>query len=199
MKKILLFLTILTLISCEDFLEKEPLDSINDANFWSNEATIRGYITQGYSTIVQSMQNRSDQRFNPWGHPWEEGTDNAVWHNGFFGNGVEKFIAGNIGPEHNNTGNWNQFYDFIQHVNIYLEKDEQGLITVAPEKHDLWRGEMLFIRGWCFAQLNKRYAGIPIPTRPYVASDLNDPSHVRATYEQTVAQIIKDLFILKLQ
>ena len=53
---ILLLSTVLFITSCEDALDKEPLDIISDAAVWSDPALIDSYLLGKQNTVLQDLE-----------------------------------------------------------------------------------------------------------------------------------------------
>ena len=101
MKKYIYLLTIsLIMWSCNDFLDKNPLDQISSATFWQSQNDIEMALTANYGLLQET-------NYDPWSDPlggmysfqlanWDCLTDNAYGQHDY-GSSIE-ITSGNITP-----------------------------------------------------------------------------------------------------
>lgn len=194
MKKISIILILLLgfLYSCEDLLDKEPLDGMSDAAMWGGEATVQGYVDAAYVAVTLMWNHPTLFRSIPWGVFYSEGTDEAFSHLAGIGGG--SYIAtGDLTPSTSlNLSSWGRWYYYIQHINTFFDKYDEGVLTGSESLVNRWRGEMHFIRAWAYSMLVNSYGGVVLTKTAYTSEDL-EIDDVRASYEDCVEFIIGDL------
>jgi hypothetical protein len=192
MKKIsILILFVFTLVSCEDMLDLTPKDSLSDADFWTNETTIQGYVDYAYHMLTEYTSSQNSQgRIVSWGHYRGEACDEAFAHIPWGGGQAVTSGTLNSGTK-DIIGGWVDNYRVIRHINIFFDNVEQGIVDVPQDKLDLWMAEMHFLRGYCYGQLIKAFGGVIITDKPFTAED--EVTQTRASYDECVTFIIAEM------
>lgn len=153
-KYILPFLTLgLTMASCSDFLDKEPLDQGTDAIMYKTPAQFDQAALALYSSFT------------------DKDCGQVMWQNANFdGNLDVSGIGGNGGgsaPQ--GTNNWKKPYERLRNINILLEK-AQGFGDKDAIASSI--GTAYFFRAWEHFYLVGKFGGVPIVDHVF---DLNDP------------------------
>jgi hypothetical protein len=193
MKKILSIILILTvtLFSCQDVLDKEPLDGMSDAAMWGGEATTQGYVDAAYVAVTYFFQHATLYRSMPWGPFYSEGTDEAYAHLTI--GGGTYIVTGQLTSSTDiNLSNWKRMYYYVQHINTFFDNDEAGLLVGDDDTIDRWRGDMHFCRAWIYSMLVNTYGGVVLSKNAFTTEDL-EVDDVRATYDECLDFIIEDL------
>lgn len=135
------------LSSCNDFLDKEPLDKITPEVYFGNEADLAAYSinlypSANFSTIspgayglsIFKSDNHTDNQVDPSGNAvwlpgeWRVSNDDGIWNfstirscNYFFANVLPKYEAGKI---NGNIANIKQYIGemYVLRANIYFSK-----------------------------------------------------------------------------
>lgn len=189
MKRIIILVLPLVLLFACDFIDPRPLVDQTTDKVWTHATYGEGVLTQGYAQLQP-------------GYPlWMEYlTDNAIPQNV-----NENILAlGGWTLEGNPIGSWNRCFNVIKYINIFLENEAEMPYRIEDVKRDSItrvhrRGEAYFLRGWYQWELlrdyggiaNDEYLGFPIVTTVLSSSD--DLDLPRNSYEECVAQIVKDL------
>src|SRR5690606_7219258 len=184
---LVLFLSLL-FTSCEDVLDKEPLDLITDATVWEDPNLIEAFLTTQYS-LSTVMVNEAPKYISDWGAgspidgSWD--IENSVhgygpliinnfadegkggWDIG--GNGVG-FKAGRMDIHSNPLPWWESAYYIIRNLNIFIEKVPNSPLDAEQMSYKI--AEAKFLRAYNYFQLVKRYGGVPLITK---VQGLNDP------------------------
>ncbi|WP_430813816.1 RagB/SusD family nutrient uptake outer membrane protein [Carboxylicivirga sp. RSCT41] len=189
--KIFLFIiSIHILTSCEDILDKQPLDIMSDAVVWEDEVLIDAYLTEQYAQMyVFSNETGGDDHSGNgelWFAPYVvNNVSDECKANWWKGLGMQKKY-GTL----NVTGGllewWEQAYVINRALNIFIEK-----IKTAPvnENFRVQRSaEARFLRAFNYFYLVKRYGGVPIITE---AKGIDDEGiYVERDKEQDVYDFI---------
>lgn len=182
MKKIIYILAVvLTAISCNK-LELTPLDTISDANTWSNQNLIQLYVNAQYNVLLHGYQNdllaaADDEAFNihQFGNLYMVQTGQLTQDN------VTNFS--------NKIDYWNFAYGYIYNINVFFSK-----IDAAPVDAKFKAGaiaEMRFLRAYIYANLIWRYGGVPIITHVFGLHD--DFKVTQSSYDACVKFIDSQL------
>ena len=150
MKKILyLIITVasFSFFSCEDFLDKPPLDQIGNDSYWKTSTDLENYVKQFYTT------------FPTFGNPTNAGifvadayygSDDAILSS------VNTTLNGSSGIV-NSGGNWT--WGNIRSVNIFFDNYNK-----CQDDFSLWKsylGEAHFFRAWFYFEKVKSYGDVP--------------------------------------
>lgn len=190
--------------SCEKFLEAYPNgDRTRDDAFKYNEM-IQGLIGRSYDYLASDNATKN-YNSNETGY-LECATDNAVRRSTT--DMVVQFAKGELTTNNQDLVRiyWKRDYDAMFLINLFL-KDNRGLnsrVLIKPELNTLvvrrLQGEAYGLRAWAERDLLKKFGGaelgssrlmgFPIVTEPLDA--FNEINVERNTYDECVAQIIKD-------
>lgn len=173
--KYILFLFLILLQSCEDILDRAPLDKISEKDVWNNEAMVKAYVTNLYSRIPF---NDALLSYNDWYSWCDEGTT-AI---GNFNN----IAQGTVSKTSEGASYWD--YSYIRDCNVFLEKMAASAISQSVKTQ--LEGEVRFMRAFAYFEMMKRYGGVPLvdavidPFKP-----IDEKYQVRAT-EEAIANFI---------
>ena len=169
---ILLLSTVLFITSCEDALDKEPLDIISDAAVWSDPVLIDTYLLQCYAEMV---------------FPWEtQYAPSGGRPDSFFawfpmnyqltiadeaGRGWTGVVKSNsIGPGGGKVEYWS--YPTIRRLNEFLEQLEPMDLDASYKSER--KAEARYLRAHAYFNIVKRYGGVPLITKVSQLDDSED-------------------------
>ena len=174
-----LSILMVSLISCSDILEKQPLDEISDKAFWSDPVLVNYYVNDVYAELYVDPYVLSESR-----------SDNSVNAN------PDKNKLGDFRFNYNietaaevNDDLWNDLYVKIRKCNRFFEMIGQS--TIDAEKADKMIGEIHFLRGMFYFELVKRYGGVILLDRVLAMDD--NWSIPRSNMEDSYQFILDDL------
>lgn len=171
LKSGLLFMMILGLFSCEDYLEKEPESIVSEEVAFSNFTNFQGFIEEIYNCIP-------DKEKKYWTTSWNWGDDELFnlegsWHM------TNQVDIGNFWAWQNAAGTWldddnanptstNKFdHGLWAHAWYCIRKANMGLenldkLTVATqEERDFIEGQLYFFRAWWHFEMMQYFGGLP--------------------------------------
>ncbi len=173
--KIMLAAFIISLIlfsgtGCEGLLDKQPLTSISDANFWTGEE-------DALLALVGCYRFPSGWTHEDFAHP-----QGLIYLDLAGGNGVEKENFTTLGMATSNTvatsgnilGYWSNAYSQIAHYNTFLDK-----IVDCPMnegKKVLWAAEVKCLRAYYLFYLAFHWKDVPMPLTTLSVDDANSIS-----------------------
>src|SRR5690606_31698828 len=110
--------------------------------------------------------------------------------------GTDVYLEGNITPS--NQGpfqgdffpeyNWTPLFQNIYSVNIFLQNIDKVLENSdadIQDQIDVMKGEALFLRAFCYANLAMTYGGVPLLTKPVELGE-DFSTFNRATFKETI-------------
>ncbi len=178
----------ITLLSCDNIMDVNPLDQISDSAVWEDGALMEAYVNDIYQGVEHShlavnISSGVDETKHT--HGWD---DSPVRQSNMTPDNVGFFRTSwaNWFPHYK----WDELYKRIKDTNVFLANAEQSGNVDASLINRL-TGEVLFLRGYFYHNLLKLYGGVPLVTQPFALDD--DFSVERASFEETVNQIVSDL------
>ncbi|WP_164109929.1 MULTISPECIES: RagB/SusD family nutrient uptake outer membrane protein [Sphingobacterium] len=164
-----------------DFLDLKPA-SYSEDNLFSDIALSEAFVNSLYLSIPLDVANYP---LNLNAASDEAKTTNPIARANYI-------TQGNYDATTNTLSTWNGSYQAIRNANLFLKNYEQ---LPAGDERDRLKGEVLFMRAFYYQTLLKQYGGkglgIPLILHP---QNINEDIYVdRASYEQTVEMIVKDL------
>jgi len=155
-------LSIVLLAACnDDFMERYPLDEINDANFWQTERDLELYNNDLYPSYIKGLGNAwADGTIAPYGY-----NDAALAYGDIItDNGAPNSYARVAANEYtghvtggSGSGGWN--WENIRKLNYFLENYQRG--NIAPEVRNVYAGEVLFFKAWDYFEKVKLFGDVP--------------------------------------
>lgn len=184
---ILLTISAVTLMSCQKFLDRKPLDASSSSTFLSNQSEMEQGLIGTYASAMWSLGNNTPLPFSI-----ESSTDLAMKR----GANAEDLIAmGDGGPFVINnsltTACWNQAYKLVQRANQQIAGMENGKANVSLVTYNRIKAEALVLRAWGYYHLMGWFGAVPYyRTMPGVEAIL---SATRTPVTIIVADMYKDL------
>lgn len=186
MKKYLILVLVsavsFVLTSCEDFLDKNPLDQLSNQTFWKTEKDADMAIAGVYSLLLSFTydHHRMD---------WDALTDDFI----LFGTyqRVDNIARGLIEPGTGGMAStvYVDSYKGITACNVFLANIDR-VETMDEAKRSRYKGEVLFLRGLFYFTLSEFYGGVPLYTKPVTLEEANVAKTPKA---EVVEQVLKDL------
>lgn len=190
MRRYLLTSALTTLIffsGCEEFLDRQPLDSLSSETFYSTEAEMELGLNGVYSASFWVFPN-----YLPLWWAIECATDLAIRRTG---DPVDLVAAGDAGPFLINnlltTTAWEQAYRLVAHSNTLLDGMEKGKDNASVAGYSRIRAEGLVLRAWAYYHIIGWF-GDPIYYRkPLQPSEYETLS--RTPKAQVITELMADL------
>ena len=167
MKKLLYIITAGLLLSAcaEDFLEKQPLDKMSEADIFSNAALATAYANSFYTILEDTFTEAnvgsiSDESWYNYG-----GSSTRIVASTFYTpDTFQYFNESDNGGLHNtritHLNIWRNAYKGIRYINDFLVKMEDS--PIADDDKKSLTGEAYFFRAWHYTNLIHRDGGGPI-------------------------------------
>ena len=184
---ILLSISAVSLMSCQKFLDRKPLDASSSSTFLSNQSEMEQGLIGTYASAMWVFPNNTPLPF-----AIEASTDLAMKR----GANAEDLIAmGDGGPFVINnsltTTCWNQAYKLVQRANQQIAGMENGKANVSAVTYNRIKAEALVLRAWGYYHLMGWFGAVPYyRTMPGVEAIL---SATRTPVSTIVADMYKDM------
>lgn len=187
----LIFMVVI-LNSCEDHLEKSPLDEFDNATFWNSEGNIDMALAAVYRggllvnagsgnpfdwwswTSLQYLELASDNAYHGQG-------DNKAFHK--LSNGT---MTSNLGIL---NWYWNRTYRRIARCNDFLENVRKA--PLEESKIDRYIAEVRFIRACQYFYFSQHFGSVPLITKTLSPEEANNVS--KASHQELVDFVITEL------
>jgi len=190
--QILVLLAIAVLISCnDDFLERGPLSSINDALFWKSANDLELYCNNFYNQNGLLPRYDGYSTVGPYSEDATQGADTYIHHD------YNKRMNGE-GTIPQSGGGWDvSDWTILRNINYFVDR-----YSVVPEKFDIVKkyvGEALFFRSVFYFVKLRRFGDLPwVSTELFPGETLSDgqPNPLysrRLSRHQVVDSIMRDL------
>lgn len=187
-KYIVSLLTVLTLVSCNDFIDHEKRGVQNldkyfttpeECEYWLNDLYVRAtFVTDWWQLVAPRMAN-------------EAATDDA-WMGNTDQNPEDLFPAAHYLITPSRMGNvpnaYTVRYESIGRCNQALQRIPE--ITISDDQKDKYMGEAMFLRAYNYLELVSNFGGVPLCLEELSTSQLN---LTNATKEEIYKAIEDDL------
>jgi hypothetical protein len=187
MKRLIKIFTILPLLlalaSCEDYLDRAPLDVPSDDTFFANETELEMAVTGVYNRLWYNTTE---------GIPYMLSFDFAS-DDGWDRNGGSLQALGRGEQNSDNAytnGIWSHFYRAIGRVNFIVSSAPQLADQMDSEKYNRLVGEARFLRAYFYSYLSELYGDVPLITGTLSLSESQTPRTAKA---EVVDFIISEL------
>ncbi|WP_373331221.1 RagB/SusD family nutrient uptake outer membrane protein [Salmonirosea aquatica] len=176
MKTIKIFLTLIigmATLSCNDYLERYPLDSPAAETFLRTEAELDLAVTGVYNTLwFKPIDN------GPFALSLDYASDIGWDRNG---SALQELGKGIATPDNSFTKSfWDTFYRGIGRANYILSRAEPLAEIVPAEKYKRQMAEIRFLRAYYYSYLNELFGGVPLLTQPTLLSESQVPRNSKA-------------------
>ena len=184
MKKLIYYFLILALVpainSCKkNLLDKEPLDSISDKDVFASPENAALFVNNIYAGLPNGFQRGSYLLTSA----TSDAENSYPWTNSHI------FNRGENNPSNTPNNDWVSSYRQIKNCNEFFANI--GQVTGNDVLINNLKGEVLFLRAFYYAELHKRFGGVPLITKVLTLDD--DFLQDRATADQVVDFIVKEL------
>lgn len=167
---LIIFISAFIFTSCEEVLDKQPLDIISDATLWSDPVLIDDYLNQCYAemTFAWETQYGGTNKAEEGLYTWFEQTHSITI--------ADEAKAGWVGAPKSNwigiNGGVMEWwgYPIIRRLNTFLENISPLDMEISYKTKRI--AEARFLRAFAYFNLVKRYGGVPLITK---SQQLNDP------------------------
>ena len=167
-KLLILAFALMTLASCNDFLNLQPANQISDQAFYKTANDFEAAIVGPYANL-QDLHNSSFLYLT------ELNTDNTMVTLQSPGTSELECDEVRFTSTNGYVGSfWNSSYNAISRCNNILTRVEDAVISESAKKQ--YKGEALYIRAYCYFNLVRLFGPLPI-----VEKEFRSPNEVAAS------------------
>lgn len=183
-KPILTLFGFLIFLSCEDYLDRQPLNNPSDGTFLSTETELQMAVTGCYVGLWSNYQ----------GLPFQLSFD-AVTDIGFERNGSGMQAVGR--SDHDSRTDyiietWRNLYSAISKCNYVLSNMERGVDNIEPAVMNEARAEVRFLRSLYYHYLIELYGDVPLVTTTLSLSDAQLPRNAKSEVADFIINELKE-------
>ena len=176
----------LALVSCEDFLDKQPDENLTLDEVFSNRLYTRDFLTHTYSWIPTEANMADDG--GAWRNPFTAGCDEMECAYG--GAYAHQINNGGWNPtDIRRTQVWQESYMALRKVNMLIERVDE--CPAADDEKRRWKGEAYFLRAYFHFLAFRAYGPIIIADHAF-KTDENILALRRAPADEVVKFIAGD-------
>lgn len=172
----------LCLLSCEkldSYLDKAESGGNSQEEIFGDYLLSQGFLSNVYTGLPSEYERK-----------YTAITDESK---SLLGTGAleNRVLIGDFSPSSNPIDVWAYYFQAIRKANIFLQNVENipTLDTEQQQGKIRMKGEAMFLRAFFYAELHKRYGGVPILTEPL---DITANTKLPRNSEAEVANFIKN-------
>lgn len=176
------------MVSCDDILDVDPVDSFSDAAVWGDLALAEAYLNSSYTRVTVEVQK---------GSKFSSLTEELYQMHTY---GTENVRQGYLSPDNSGFGwdndmwaPWTFYYRAIKEVNVFLESIND--VPTPNDGDEAWRDELIgqayFLRAFFYNQLYNLYGRLPIIDHTYPL-DTEEFTETRASIEDVTDFIVSN-------
>ncbi|MGL5317280.1 MAG: RagB/SusD family nutrient uptake outer membrane protein [Bacteroidales bacterium] len=179
-----LCMTLMGNYSCSDFLDREPLDSFTDINYWSSESNVRTYAWMFYDEFL--------------GYGNGTGTSSEFYfQSGGATMNISDDLCNNVFTQYDATAastnsNWKNYYEKIRRANLMLER-VGSVPNMTEEQLNHWTGVAKFFRAFSYFRLVQRFGDVPYFDKTLVETDRPSIFQPRMSRNDVMDKVMADL------
>ncbi|GGZ13169.1 carbohydrate-binding protein [Echinicola pacifica] len=195
-----IFVFLLGLFSCEDYLDVSPDFGITEEDVFSEYESARGYLDNCYDVLYDmhhwrsqeldrtSISGLSDEAATLFSGPLNQTINTGSW--------INKSGTGEIGwggeTNYERGSIISNAFFAIRVANNVIEQ-APGIPGITPAQQNELIGQAHFFRAWYYFQIIQRWGGMPKLDKAYTPND--DLDLPRLTYSESSEWLIADLDI----
>lgn len=187
MKRLFLFLFIILLVSCDDFLNKGPLTTLSESSYWQKGSDAE-YAVNGLYECFYEFDGGGE--FKPGGAPYMDLCTDLMYLKAPWEFGFNAFNTGTLTADNGWVADfWKKKYKFIRNCNFFFENVEKIKDQLAEKTYNNYCGQARVIRAFLYLRLVQGFGDVPLITKTLSADEwpARDPA------EQIMEFIINEL------
>jgi len=170
--KILVFVMLGSLLSCDSMLEPQLDGTLSEDGIWKNNVRAFGFLNNAYNNLPNGYNRIS-------GAMLAAASDEAVCPDPL--SAIHGFNNGSWGPFNVIDNVWDKNFEGIRKANTFLQNiddvpllrssNELGTDETILRTRERMKGEARFLRAYFYFELLKRYGGVPLTDKPLTADE----------------------------
>jgi len=176
---------LLALVSCNDFLDKDPTSQISGPTFWKTQKDAELALAGVYSRLnVNTFNFEGVYSLDIMAGDANEGAQSlGASSTGSFALGNMEAVSGGL-----LANIYNECYRGVGSCNFFLANIDK--VDMPESVKTIYKAEVQFLRGLFYFNLVDFYGGVPLYTTPVT---IEEATIAKSTKEQVYAQILTDL------
>jgi len=193
--KIFLFLlSLISLVSCDKYLEEKPLDKLTSDTFYTNDQNLDQAIYGAYSTILYYWRDSRGAGGNIYTMGEVRSDDITLPTDGANYSAIYPFETYNFNASDGNIrGLWSALYQGVSRANVIIEKVTPLAIGVTELKKYTVLAEAHALRGYLYYQLVRYWGDVPLLVKSIGSGNDENMYPARETTAKVYEQIVKDM------
>lgn len=185
-----LFFVTLVLGACEDFLTRDPMDTVTDTpDFWNNEENIRTSVYAFYDIYFEGYRSgweRADWFSETNIADWTD--DNAQKESTFFTKVAPASETDNTSTKKDER-TWT--FSYVRKINVLIDRIQQAGLNAEAKNH--WLGVARFLRGMEYGKLVSRFGDVPWYSEALSNTDYESLYKAREPRTTIMDKVLEDL------
>ncbi|MEJ5995708.1 RagB/SusD family nutrient uptake outer membrane protein [Pedobacter sp. Du54] len=192
--KVSLLLVLITVSSCNKWLDVKPRDGITRQGFWKTKEDIQAAVAGIYTSLLAPPPRVGDKALTEWifihgelrADMVDPGLRSTIEERDMFDNNI---VAGST------LTSWSAYYRTINYCNTVLDYApgvKQNDPTLTDSQLNAYRAEALTIRAMMYFYLVRTFRDVPLKLTSS-AKDTDLEELVKSTSAQVLTQIVSDL------
>lgn len=196
LNSILTFSLILILISCnDDFMERYPLDKVNDKIFWSSAIDLELYCNPFYHKYIPGHGKQwANAIVLPFGYTESPAVYGDMISDNMAPSNYSKTAAGKVErPPSAGSGGWS--WENIRGLNYFLVNYNRAKIDVKTK--NIYAGEISLFKAWDYFNKIKGFGDVPWLTNPLESNspELYKPRTPRVQVMDSVLMLLNQAIL----
>ena len=190
--------SVLTMTSCSNVLDKDPVDSFNEESLFKDINLVEAFLYQCYDQIGGDHENVLGMKEDLLSSSTDEllnihRAGEVTFTKGTLSPSYLGHFGGTSGVRYNFIL-WDDLYKNIKNINTLLDGIDNVPVktTADAAKIKLMKAEAYFIRAFDYTNLLRAYGGVVISDKKYNLDD-DFASYTRSSLQETLDFILSDL------
>lgn len=164
-----LLICLVAATSCEDELNKLPLDAPSSASFYNDRTEVDMGLFGCYEALVFTTVGS-----RPWIITLDNTTD-VSWNRS--GNAIQALGNGTAGSDNGAARNvWEEFYKVIARTNFLLDNIKNAEKVLDPDYYNQVVSEARFLRAYSYFYLSQLFGAVPLVTKTISIDEAQMPA-----------------------
>ncbi|MBB2950380.1 RagB/SusD family nutrient uptake outer membrane protein [Sphingobacterium sp. JUb56] len=190
--KMMMFVCVVLTGSCsKDFLNRDPLTSVNSTNFFKTASDLQIYTNGLYSKLAPQYNTMGGSGSVSGGNSnlgLDLNTDVMIMQTSVTAS-LNRWSTASTAPDVNST--WDNGYVGLRNDNYFLHYANLNAEKTDAAKHYI--GEGYFFRAWDYFNLLQNFGGVPIVNELLTEQDTDKLYKPRSSRYEVAKQIISDI------
>ncbi len=165
---LLITLSLILFVSCDDWLELEPEDNVIQQEFWKSEQQVHSFTIGLYGKLLE--ESLAERLFY-----WSELRGDGLVLNNYITYNIYRILNSDITAD-NSIFKWDAFYSSINQCNILIEFARKAVaedITFTEDKLKKYEAEAYGLRALLYFYLVRSFGEVPLMLDAVVDDQIN--------------------------